>query len=60
MRCIKTSFSKEKAKRMLKGIAYNGKMMRAYQCDRCYRWHLTSDVYKGKPFKKYETTSQDT
>jgi hypothetical protein len=49
MQCEKASYSKDKAKRMVKGISINGKEMRAYQCNICFRWHLTSDVQaKGK------------
>lgn len=51
--CDKVSFGKDKAKRMVKGIGGKGKEMRAYHCDKCFKWHLTSQTYT-KPLYNFE------
>lgn len=51
MKCIKVAFSKEKVGHALRDIQKTGKRMRAYECDRCYRWHLTSDINHEKAYK---------
>ena len=47
MKCVKVSFSKDGAHTALRKIIKRGKVMRAYQCEKCFRWHLTSDT-KGR------------
>lgn len=44
MICKKVAFSKHKAHVALRRIQFRSKLMRAYICENCYRWHLTSNV----------------
>lgn len=48
MSCGKASYGLDKAKRMVRGISGKGKEMRYYKCDKCFHYHLTSEV-RSKP-----------
>lgn len=43
--CIKVAYlSKQAANKARLTIERSGKEMRIYQCERCHKWHLTSDL----------------
>ncbi len=47
--CGKVSFNTKKAAHFaLRGILGKGKRMRVYQCEKCFNYHLTSNVYNRK------------
>lgn len=47
MECVKVPFSKEKVGKALRKIMNRGKAMRAYKCDKCFKYHVTSSL-KGE------------
>lgn len=55
LQCEKTTYhSKHKAREQVAWIGRKGKKMRAYECERCHGWHITSNVdvkrsVKGEP-----------
>lgn len=49
MKCEKVGYStRNKAHHAIKLIAKRGVEMRTYNCNLCYKWHLTSDVNTEK------------
>lgn len=51
MTCSKTAFSKAVAHRELRRLSYKGKRMRAYVCEKCFKYHLTSKVHSPRAYK---------
>lgn len=52
--CGKVKYSsKQKAHHAIETIERAGKLMRAYECPHCHKWHLTSDLVREN-FGKYK------